>query len=71
MQRSHFKKEERWGFTADSYHRDAFFYECLDLRKLFFSGALIFVLRGTIAQVVVAVALSYVFILLHIRIWPT
>ena len=61
----------RFDYIAGDYKPTAYFAECVDLlRKLILSGIMIFVKPGTVIQAFTSMLISYVFVLIHLSVWP-
>ena len=65
------KMNEDFSFLLDAYRPDYYYWECVDmLRKLTLIGLLVLVDRGSVAQICVAICISFFFFALHVKTWP-
>jgi hypothetical protein len=65
------KLNEDFSFLLDAYHPNYYYWECVDmLRKLTLIGLLVLVDRGSVAQICVAIIISFFFFSLHVKTWP-
>jgi hypothetical protein len=60
-----------YGFLLKAFRSNCFIWEIFDMiRKLILVGILVLVDRGSVAQVVCAACLSFLFTILHFNTWP-
>lgn len=60
-----------YDYIAGDFKCHAYYAECVDLlRKLILSGLMIFVKPGTVIQAFTSMMISYLFVLIHVKLWP-